>query len=170
MIMNNSNKPLRLNVGYMFNKAIGTSREIPVEADEIKYEDFLVRDLTSVVRISRTQEGLLLQVHAEAEVQTNCTRCLEEFFLPISVAFDELYQFPSRHREETDLVLPHDGYIDLGPLYREYFILEMPIKRLCKPDCKGLCPICGANLNTATCEHQKASQAAAGIIEGEKTA
>ncbi len=166
--MNKSQKPLRLNVGYMFNKAIGTSRDIPVDADKIKFEDLLLRHLKSIVRISRTREGLLLQVHAEAEIQTTCVRCLEEFFLPLNITFDELYQFPSRHREETDLIVPPDGFIDLESLYREYFILELPIKRLCKPDCKGLCPICGANLNKTTCEHHKESSSAAGIIEGEK--
>jgi len=162
--------PLRLNVGYMFNKAIGTSRDVPVEADKIELEDLLVRNLKSMVRVSRTREGLLLQVHAEAKVQTICVRCLEEFFLPLSISFDELYQFPSRHREETDLILSPDGFIDLEPLYREYFILEMPIKPLCKPDCKGLCPVCGTNLNKATCEHQKKIKTATGIIEGEKAA
>jgi len=76
--VNKSQKPLRLNVGYMFNKAIGTSRDIPVDADKIKFEDLLLRHLKSIVRISRTREGLLLQVHAEAEIQTTCGRCLEE--------------------------------------------------------------------------------------------
>jgi uncharacterized protein len=170
IIVNNSNRPLRLNVGYMFNKAIGTSRDIPVEAEKIELEDLLIRNLRSVVRVSRTREGLLLQVRAEADVQTDCTRCLKEFYLPLSITFDELYQFPSRHREEKDLILPQDGYIDLKPLYREYFILETPIKRLCKPDCKGLCVVCGTNLNKATCEHHKKIKPATGIIEGEKTA
>jgi len=153
--VNNSDKPLRLNVGYMFNKAIGTSREIPIEIKRIELDDQEIRDLKSLVRISRTHEGLLLQVEAVGKVQTSCVRCLEAFFLLVKIAFEELYQFPTRHREETDLILPSDGYIDLGPLYREYFILEIPIKRLCKPDCKGLCVICGANLNEKLCEHQR---------------
>lgn len=168
--MNNSNKPLRLNVGYMFNKAIGTSREIPVDAEIIEVDDIFIKNLTSLVRISRTREGLLLQVNAEAEIQTICARCLEEFFLPVSVSFEELYQFPSRHRQETDLILPADGSIDLEPLYREYFILEMPIKRLCKPDCRGLCAVCGENLNETICEHHPELKPAAGIIEDERAA
>ena len=153
--MNNSNNPLRLNVGYLYNKPIGTSREVPVDFAEIRIEDLLVKDLESTVRISRTREGLLLQVTAEAKVATTCVRCLDEFLLPVEVQFEELYQFPSRHREETDLILPQDGYIDLDPVYREYLILAMPIKRLCQEDCKGLCVICGANLNETTCEHHQ---------------
>jgi uncharacterized protein len=153
--VNNSNNPLRLNVGYLYNKPIGTSREVPVDFAEIRIEDLLVKDLESTVRISRTREGLLLQVTAEAKVATTCVRCLDEFLLPVEVQFEELYQFPSRHREETDLILPQDGYIDLDPVYREYLILAMPIKRLCQEDCKGLCVICGANLNETTCEHHQ---------------
>jgi uncharacterized protein len=120
-----------------------------------------------MVQISRTREGLLLQVEAEAKVKTNCVRCLDEFFLPVATEFEELYQFASRHREETDLILPSDGYIDLRTLYREYLILALPIKRLCDDECKGLCVICGANLNEAICEHQQEPISPSGL-EGEK--
>lgn len=165
--MNNSHNPLRLNVGYLYNKPIGTSREVPVDFNELKIDDLLVRDLESRLTVSRTREGLLLQVSAEAKVETTCVRCLDEFFLPVAFEFEELYQFPSRHREETDLILPQDGYIDLSPLFREYLILAMPIKRLCKKDCKGLCVICGANLNLTTCEHHQQSKPPS-EVEGEK--
>lgn len=167
--MNNSDNPLRLNVGYLFNKPIGTSRQVPIDFDEIQIDDLLVRDLESTVRISRTREGLLLQVSAEAKVESTCVRCLDEFFLPVEVHFEELYQFPSRYREETDLILPPDGYIDLTTLYREYLILAMPIKRLCQEDCKGLCVVCGANLNETTCEHHQKLKPTS-EIEGEKAA
>lgn len=153
--MNKTNNPLRLNIGYFYNKSIGTSREVPVFAHQITIDDLSARNLDSMVRISRTREGLLLQIRAEAEIQSECVRCLDEFFLPVKIEFEELYQFPSRYREETDLILPEDGYIDLRPLYREYLILAMPIRSLCQPDCKGLCSICGTNLNDTICEHHQ---------------
>lgn len=168
--MNNSENPLRLSVGYLFNKPIGTSREISIDLDRFEFEDLVARNLESRVKVSRTREGLLLQVNAEVELETSCVRCLDEFFLPVSVEFEELYQFPSRYREETDLVLPEDGYIDLQPLYREFLILALPIKRLCKPDCKGLCVVCGANLNRTTCEHHADETSSAEVIEGEAPA
>jgi len=154
IIVNNTSNPLQLNVGYLYNKPIGTIREVPVNLERIKIDDVVITDLESIVRLSRTREGLLLQVDAAAKLKTNCTRCLQEFFLPVDVEFEELYQFPSRQREETDLILPHDGYIDLRQIYREYLILALPIKRVCQADCKGLCPVCGANLNNTSCEHQ----------------
>lgn len=152
--MNKTDNPLRLNVGYMYNKPIGSSREVPVDVDQLEIEDLTIRDLKSLIRMSRTREGLLLQVKAEAEVLTSCVRCLVEFYLPVSTEFEELYQFPSRYREETDLILPNDGYLDGRPIYREYLILSMPIKGLCRRDCAGLCAICGVNLNENSCEHQ----------------
>ena len=85
---------------------------------------------------------------------TSCVRCLKEIYLPVETEFEELYQFMTRHREEEDLILPNDGYLDLGPLFREYLILATPIKRLCDSNCQGLCVVCGADLNLTTCEHQ----------------
>lgn len=154
----------------MYSKPIGTSRDIPVEIDKLEIEDLLIRDMRSVVRISRTREGLLLQVRADVEVKTNCVRCLDEFYLPVNIEFEELFQFPSRYREETDLVLSDDGYIDLSFLYREYLILAMPIKQLCKIDCKGLCVVCGTNLNETTCEHHLKVGSPSVKINGEETA
>ena len=165
--MKNSNNPLRLNVGYLYNKPIGTSREVPVEIEKVTIEDLLIKNLRSLVKISRTREGLLLQVGGKAKITTNCVRCLERFFLPVEFEFEELYEFPSRHREETDLILPMDGYIDLMSLYREYLILAMPIKPVCSPDCMGLCEICGANLNKEVCEHHPTSEAEKGAVQGE---
>ena len=162
-----SDKPLRLNVGYLYNKPIGTTREKPVDFDQINIDEIFAKNLESLVRVSRTREGLLLQVKGDAAIKTECVLCLEEFFLPVHFEFEELYEFPNRIREETDLILPADGYIDLSQLYREYLILGIPIKSVCKPDCKGLCEICGANLNTTTCEHYPAGGPPGRLLDDE---
>lgn len=167
--MNNSKNPLRLNVGYMYNKPIGTSRDVPVDIKALNLEDILVKDLKSLVRISKTREGLLLQAEGETQIEVSCVRCLDKFYLPVKFKFEELYQFPSRHREETDLILPYDGFIDLRSLYREYLILALPIKLICKPDCKGLCAVCGVNLNEMTCEHHPELETLKGVTEGAET-
>jgi len=165
--VNKSQNPLRLNVGYLYNKPIGTVRDVPIDFESLNLEDLHIRNLKSLVRISRTREGLLLQVNGEAEIETICVRCLDPFYLPVEMEFEELFEFPSRYREETDLMLPEDGYIDLQPLYREYLILSMPIKQLCNPDCNGLCVVCGTNLNKATCEHSQEIETNTRINESE---
>jgi len=164
-----SDKPLRLNVGYLYNKPIGTTREKPVDFDTITIDEVITKNLKSFVRASRTREGLLIQVKGDAEIKTNCVNCLEEFFLLVDFEFEELYEFPSRTREETDLILPADGYIDLSQLYREFLILAIPIKCLCEEDCKGLCEVCGANLNNSSCEHHISVDQRAQRNEGEQS-
>lgn len=67
--------------------------------------------------------------------------------------FTDLYAFNNRSTTESDLILPDDANIDLEPLVREYFLIEMPISPVCMSDCKGLCTECGADLNLSTCEH-----------------
>jgi uncharacterized protein len=84
-----------------------------------------------------------------------CVRCLVEFQQSLHAQFSELYAFNSRSASESGLIVPDDGNIDLAPLVREYMLLEVPIRPLCRPDCKGLCIICGSDLNTEPCEHQK---------------
>jgi uncharacterized protein len=78
---------------------------------------------------------------------------LSPFPQPLEIDFTELYAFSQRFATESELILPEDGHIDLEPLVREYMLLEIPISPLCKPDCKGLCPICGGNLNEEICNH-----------------
>ena len=46
-------------------------------------------------------------------------------------------------------------HIDLAPLIREYALLDVPIKPICKPACKGLCPVCGEDLNQVDCGHHR---------------
>ena len=82
-----------------------------------------------------------------------CGRCLETYPQVLNIQLTELYHFRNRIMKESDLVIPEGGIIDLAPLLVEYFILEIPINPVCTPDCRGLCPECGANLNVETCVH-----------------
>lgn len=100
-----------------------------------------------------------MQGHFQTHFSVPCVRCLENSLQPLRTEFTELFNFPrfepyeTTEEDEAELVLPDDGYINLEPLLREYLLLEIPIKPLCQPDCKGLCPTCGANLNQGACEH-----------------
>ena len=90
-----------------------------------------------------------------------CSRCVEPFTLPVDGAFDLRYQPRStnvgegeREIEEDDLTTAfyENEEIDLGQLMREQFYLSLPMKPLCRADCRGLCPVCGTNLNRGTCD------------------
>lgn len=152
--LSNSLSPLRLNVGFFLNQNIGYSRDFPFDAPKIHLPpDLDLANLTGTARITRTPQGLLVQVKAHAAFQAECGRCLTSFVQPLDSEFTELYAFSSRFGAISDLILPEDGHIDLEPLVSEYLFLAIPIIPLCKPDCKGLCPVCGENLNETPHSH-----------------
>jgi uncharacterized protein len=147
--------PLRLNVGFIVHQGIGYSRNFDFAVPKLPLSpDQELRNLTGLARFTRTPQGLLSQVNMHAILYTDCARCLTTFPQPLNIDFTELYAFAQKYATEAGLILPEDGNIDLEPLVREYMWLEIPINPLCKPDCKGLCPICGGNLNEEACNHE----------------
>lgn len=153
--MNQSRNLLRVNAGFLYNQLIGSSRDIHLEFDQIHlHPDLDLTDFKGIIRLSRTPQGVLAQGEFNASMEAECVRCLEPYSQKIHAAFSELYTFKGRGVTEVGLMLPEDGNINFSPLVWEYFNLEIPIKPLCRPDCKGLCVMCGANLNEETCEHQ----------------
>jgi uncharacterized protein len=89
-----------------------------------------------------------------------CSRCLEPITLPVDLPFDLLYLPHQENVGEEEVEVEDDDLttafyqneeIDLGQLVLEQFYLAVPMKPLCRESCRGLCPECGTNLNTATC-------------------
>jgi uncharacterized protein len=146
-----------LNVGFLISAAVGTSRDFTFDYEKMRLgDDLTVTDFVGTATFSRTQQGLLLQGEFSAKLGLECVRCLEAYTQAISWTFTDLYAFDKRSLSESNLLVPEEGRIDLAPLLREYALLEVPIQPVCKPDCKGLCPECGENLNRADCGHQSA--------------
>lgn len=153
--MNNPRHPFRLNVGFIVHEEVGYKHEFPFEFEQIQIADDLVlRNFEGLVTIGRTPQGLIVQGDFTAETTLECARCLTNFDHEISWNFTELYAFNKKSISESDLLLPEDQQIDLQPLIREYALLEVPINPICMPECKGLCSICGQNLNEADCGHK----------------
>ncbi len=151
----NPRRPLRLNIGFLIKSPIGTSRDFNFDYEKIQLEDDLVlRNFTGRARFDRTPQGLVLQANFAGSLRLECVRCLEAFEQPLKWSLTELYAFDKRSVTDLNLLVPEDGQIDLELLVREYALLEIPIKPICKPDCKGLCPVCGENLNLADCGHR----------------
>ncbi len=143
---------LRLNVGFIVSESVGYSRVFEFALPHIKLgEDLLVDNFAGTAKFERTQHGLLLMARFSGKVREQCVRCLEDIDLALSTDFTELYAFDQRTTTDSELLVPEDGNIDLAPLVREYLLLDLPISPVCKPDCAGLCPQCGANWNHEHC-------------------
>lgn len=98
---------------------------------------------------------------ASTRLGLECGRCLEPFQIPVDASFDLQYVPQAENagedeREigEEDLATAYyrEGTLDLRELLREQFQLALPMKPLCRDDCRGLCPHCGANLNRTSCD------------------
>jgi DUF177 domain-containing protein len=94
-------------------------------------------------------------------LELSCSRCLESFQWPVDAHYDLRYQPHVQNAGEGELEIEENDLstafyeaeeIDLGQLMREQFYLSLPMKPLCRDDCRGLCPVCGTNLNRGTCE------------------
>ncbi len=149
--MSNSKYPLRINVGFIINQPVGTFRTLTFETEKIQFDTELVFEhFQGQVKVNRVVQGILIQGDFQAEVQVDCVRCLEGFLQPLHSEFDELYAFREEDADEFGQLMPENGFIDLGPVVREYLLLEMPISPQCNEDCRGLCDICGVNLKSGT--------------------
>jgi uncharacterized protein len=150
------NDQLRLNVGFLINQSVGSSRDFVFDIPRLRLDtDLDLTHLAGTAKFTRTAQGLLAQVKIRAILQTECVRCLTSSQQPLNVDFTELYAFSPNSITDAELLVPENAQIQLGPLVREYMLLEVPISPLCRPDCKGLCPICGENRNEVTCHHDE---------------
>lgn len=153
--MTNPRRPFRLNVGFIVHEEVGYKHEFSFEFDQVQISDDLVlRNFEGIVTIGRTPQGLILQGDFSAETTLECGRCLNDFDYELNWDFTELYAFNEKSVSESDLLLPKDQQIDLQPLIREYALLEIPTKPVCRPNCKGLCAVCGEDLNKNDCGHK----------------
>ncbi|WP_297200565.1 YceD family protein [Thermanaeromonas sp.] len=108
--------------------------------------------------LTNTGKFIYLKGHAWTELELACARCLEVFVYPLEVPLEEEYcteaVFQSLPETDTlrDEVRVYEGDIlDLRPAVEEAFILALPMKWVCREECRGLCPWCGKNLNTEQC-------------------
>lgn len=110
--------------------------------------------------IRRTDPGFHLKGLLTYEQTLLCDRCLDSAAEAVSNEIELWVQSgepadlaPEEELEESDLGVLHvaDEVLDTEPLIREQVQLGIPMKPLCRPDCKGLCPTCGADLNLGPC-------------------
>jgi len=136
----------------------------PAEAFAEDREDFRVSAPVSMAfEIFKDKAQYRLVGRTQTTLELPCSRCLETIAVAVDVPFDLRYQphaadgtghgKDEREIEEDDfgIAFYDDDQIDLGQLMREQFYLAAPMKPLCDNECRGLCPVCGTNLNRGTC-------------------
>ena len=153
------NDPLRLDVSYLLKASPGTRKEIDFNFPQLRFpSELLVVDIQGQIAVSATEDGVVAEGKINALTELSCSRCLDPFWQPIKIDFTEIFSAHPVEGEADALgeqFLPADGSIDLTPILRDYAALDIPIRQICKEDCKGLCPTCGVNLNLEDCGHKQ---------------
>ena len=151
-----------INVAPLLKQPVGATAEFQLAEDPIDPRGengglceanatAIEADLTA----THTNPGAYLDGTAEARVEVECSRCLRMFEAPVHAEFAEQYYatFGVEHGEALGepprdaKTIGSDFRIDLVPLLREELLLATPLAPLHRPDCKGLCPVCGRDLN-----------------------
>jgi len=155
VILNTTDRALRLNVGFLLSAGVGFSRAFDFhEPYWWLGDDFTLEDLQGKVRFTRTHQGLYAEGELTGQTLLECVSCLSEYSQPLTIQLSDLFVYPPPpNPPDPLLVVGEDGFLDLGPLAREAMLLEIPIRAMCRPDCKGLCPVCGSNRNEEACQH-----------------
>ena len=140
-----SGKDRSKNIDYTF--------EIPAfefEGDTIKSAD----SCEVIGVISSDSDILILNAKIKVNLEMICSRCLDTFIYPIDIDIEERFT-TNRESEDDEAIVVMDDVLDITEIVENSIISTLPIKRVCKNDCKGLCQECGCNLNHDLCSCEK---------------
>jgi uncharacterized protein len=100
------------------------------------------------LRLEAVMEGVLVTGTARAGLSGECVRCLETIERELDADFQELFVYDDKDvaDEEDEISRLEGDLVDLEPLLRDAVVLALPFRPLCREDCPGLCPECGARL------------------------
>jgi uncharacterized protein len=152
---------MQINVAQLLKEGTGATRTY--DLDEILTQvDGQECRVAGRVSLTRAARGILLKGSFSCQIQLTCGRCLA--FFPHSAAFsveemfdpsiDILTGLPQALPEEdasSSFTIDEHHILDTSEMIRQYCLLAIPMKALCRVDCAGLCPDCGANLNENRC-------------------
>jgi len=149
---------MRINVSGLLKSDLGSRREYRVRDNvSIAGQESLVEGEVSLMR---TDQGILVRATLRNEVEVTCGRCLSSFCYPLTLSIEEEYfkvidvvsgDLQSLPDEASRFTIDEHHDLDLTEAVRQYALLAIPMKPLCRDDCAGLCPTCGYNLNQGAC-------------------
>jgi uncharacterized protein len=114
--------------------------------------------------IDGIDDGVLARFEARVPIHLVCTRCLAEWDEELDVSAIQVFE---PEPDEDGYGLDREGFIDLSGPVRDEVALAIPIRPLCRPNCLGLCPTCGTDLNRDPCGgHEEPSRSPFAALQG----
>jgi uncharacterized protein len=166
---------MQFNVLTELRQPLGSVATLSIDEPSVHLNGALLGGLVASLNLLRTDRGMLVYFEGSARVREKCARCLAESDCPVEIRFQEEFvpltdaDTGARIRIADDddaFRIGTDFTLDLRDALMQYFLIEEPLKPLCKPDCAGLCPTCGANLNERACDCASAADQRWGALSG----
>ncbi len=144
-------------------------KDIPEEGLHLRYKEnpeqfsvseYVNKDIEIDTHIIKSADALFINGSIEAELRMECSRCLKVFTVTINPNFSVNYMPLPKGSDEDELELGKGdmeiGFykgdtFDIDDLIKEQIVLSIPMQPLCSLSCKGICPVCGQNLNIKEC-------------------
>jgi len=151
---------MQVNVAQLLRAPIGSVRDYEIEQVIYITGDGVNSLVQGNVRLTRTNRSILAKGELATEVELTCSRCLGSFKCPLKINLEDEYYPTADVDTGAPLAVPDEPgsftigenhILDLTEAVRQYALLAIPMKPLCKESCAGLCPFCGKNLNQGPC-------------------
>lgn len=129
--------------------------EFQEKIEELELKEPFSGTYYTEIKVTKLHNRIVLDINLETKAFFECDRCGVRFESNLNNNFQMVYLFgdsPEESNSDNLIYLPPDAdRINLKKELRDYSILSIPMKKLCKEDCKGLCYRCGKNLNDDSC-------------------
>lgn len=151
-----------VNVAQLLHAPVGTTRSYPLDEHEpeLAQELNLKSPVVGTLKLTRTNHGILADAHYTVDIEQECGRCLDPARSTITSEVSEEYLpttsittgMPVHLEADPDSPRINANHeIDLTDLIRQDIVVQQPLQPLCRPDCPGLCPQCGLELQAGAC-------------------
>jgi len=145
---------MRYKVSALIRAEVGAQLYLNIDEPERRLgHDLIVDFVRGKLRLTRTDQHILLNGVLATTISAECVRCLDSFRLPLQIQLEELFALnPGPVVADPQYTVAPDGTIDLTYPLREQVLLAQPLNPVCRPNCRGLCMNCGKNLNEGPCD------------------
>lgn len=152
---------MQINVSQLLQESIGSTREYKFDDTADILGDGNIYKVHGDCQLMRVRRGILVRCSLNTEAELSCSRCLSRFRQPLKIRLEEEFLptidistgMPLTQTDETgSFTIDEHHIIDLTEPARQYALMAIPMKPLCRADCAGLCQKCGKNLNQGNCD------------------
>jgi uncharacterized protein len=143
---------MKLDVKSLVNAPVGESESLSIELFKEQIDEDIVADrIRGNLTLTKLEDEILGKFMGSAKLMASCDRCAGDMELEIPFRFAQEYSLNRSTDNEDQLSVSNQFEIDLIEPLRQELLAAIPVKKLCKDDCAGICAHCGANLNDEKC-------------------